>query len=750
MSSSVPYFSVIIPLYNKAPHIARALQSVADQTFTNYEIIVVDDGSTDGGVGVVNEFQDARVRLVHRSPPGPGGYAARNLGIQLARADWIAFLDADDEWYRHHLEEYHRVLGQYPDARVLACGWDIHKPTDGRNSRYRPRYYLKHHSAGTHVVSFRDYLRAELERRKPIHTSTACIARETLLAVGGFPDGRTRRGGDVDTWLRCVAHAGSLTWSNHVGGVYYRTTVNMVSHSEVFTAACERETVRTLLEDSDRNTSVLLKRFANSRTKFAWDQSRLLNGRAGFRLADKLYISGEPVRALWWIGLSLLPGGLVRAVNAGLHGGRRAIRRSVGRAKRHPVSNALRRARMQGLRLKSGRFWAGPVESGRPVAFLGDHAHETFFGYHDKTPVSADGRRLLAGQVPRGTSPYGRAPAALTIGYFPVQDEHPSQSFVPLAETAAWCWQQGCMLQWDPSKPSQHIVFNGLHDGAYASFVVDVDERATVARYDRAVYALDKQGRWAASINFSRLERLRPGYGYACLEDATHGVAAPEDDGVFLLDRATGASELVVSLSGLAGEVDAPQAEHYVNHVSFSPDGNLLVFFHLWTESIELRGRFCALNLLTGKLMVVESWPMMVSHYCWQDSRRALATVRDEAGNWRYSIFDLGRGVRSDLPMALKLNGHPMFAPCGSDWIITDTYPDRAGDQSLLLANVKTGSIHRLATFYSPFSYRGTRRCDLHPRWDRDGRYVVVDTVARGHREMALIGVPEDRNITHP
>jgi glycosyltransferase involved in cell wall biosynthesis len=113
--------SVIIPLYNKAPQVRRALDSVAAQSFGDFELIVVDDGSTDEGARIVEEYADARLRLVRQRNAGPG--AARNRGIAEARGELLAFLDADDEWMPGYLEESVRLLDE--------CGPGVASATSG-------------------------------------------------------------------------------------------------------------------------------------------------------------------------------------------------------------------------------------------------------------------------------------------------------------------------------------------------------------------------------------------------------------------------------------------------------------------------------------------------------------------------------------------------------------------------------------------------------------------------------------------
>src|SRR5690625_1627721 len=100
-----PFFSVVIPVYNKELYVARAINSILNQSFKDFELIIVCDPSTDSSNSIVRKFSDRRIKVFNRNKPGLGGYAARNLGIKNSSGQWISFLDADDEWYLDHLQK---------------------------------------------------------------------------------------------------------------------------------------------------------------------------------------------------------------------------------------------------------------------------------------------------------------------------------------------------------------------------------------------------------------------------------------------------------------------------------------------------------------------------------------------------------------------------------------------------------------------------------------------------------------------
>lgn len=119
--------SIVIPLYNKEKTIRRTIESVLQQTFGDFEIVVVNDGSTDSSLQVVNQITDSRIRLYSKENEGVS--KARNFGIGMANGEWLLFLDADDLLYPNALMEMSEILTNYPEANLVAGNWDIHMPS---------------------------------------------------------------------------------------------------------------------------------------------------------------------------------------------------------------------------------------------------------------------------------------------------------------------------------------------------------------------------------------------------------------------------------------------------------------------------------------------------------------------------------------------------------------------------------------------------------------------------------------------
>lgn len=305
-----PFFSVVIPVYNKEPHIARSIESVLNQSFNNFELIIVCDPSTDNSNLEVERFLDYRIRVFYRNEPGPGGYAARNLGIKNAKAEWIAFLDADDEWYLDYLQNSYDLISEFPKSLFIGSGWDTLDPDHSHNI-VTSKYFEKYADKENHSISFKDYLSNELYLERPFYTSTVIIKKSILLKSGLFPEGRAKRGGDVDTWLRCANIAKKITVGGYIGACYYRDSINMVSRQSIDSGQALRDSIKSIVKETqDYETIILLKRFSNLYTKRAWIHNLHLDvDNANFNLFKTIYfkVDDYPIKTIRLAALSLLP-----------------------------------------------------------------------------------------------------------------------------------------------------------------------------------------------------------------------------------------------------------------------------------------------------------------------------------------------------------------------------------------------------------------------------------------------------------
>lgn len=185
--------SVIIPLYNKAGSIAQALDSVMAQECQDFEVIVVDDGSTDGGAAVVENYADPRIRMVRQENAGVS--AARNRGIEEAKGEYVAFLDADDVWMPGFLSEIVALQKEFPQCRAQATNYVFNS-----NGAKSPTILRKIPFGGERGVLV-NYFEVASCSHPPVWTSAVCIERRLLQEIGGFPVG-IKSGEDLLTWAR--------------------------------------------------------------------------------------------------------------------------------------------------------------------------------------------------------------------------------------------------------------------------------------------------------------------------------------------------------------------------------------------------------------------------------------------------------------------------------------------------------------------------------------------------------------------
>ena len=203
--------SVIIPLYNKEKSIANTLRAVLNQTFQEFEIVVVNDGSADNSVAEVSKVQDSRIRIVNQENTGVS--SARNRGIEEAKYDLIAFLDADDEWKPEYLETQYNLYKKFSDCSVFVCDYEFHD-TFGR---VMPTI-IKKIPFDTEDGILTNYFEVASFSHPPLWTSAVMVKKQAIQNIGGFPLGITN-GEDLLTWAE-LAVKFKIAYSKKVKSVY--------------------------------------------------------------------------------------------------------------------------------------------------------------------------------------------------------------------------------------------------------------------------------------------------------------------------------------------------------------------------------------------------------------------------------------------------------------------------------------------------------------------------------------------------
>lgn len=222
--SEISLFSIVIPLYNKEKDILHTLNSLSLQTFTNYEVIIVDDGSTDQSLEIVQNLNDPRITVY--SKPNEGVAPTRNFGVNKSNGEYVVFLDADDYWYPFHLEDINELIKSFPQGNWFATAYEkkfnkklittLNSPimNKGENWKGIVSNYFEN--------CFADCL---------AWTSAVCFKKSFFKELGGFDTSITMGAGeDTDLWLRAALHS-PLVFSNKISATHNLVASNRISNS---------------------------------------------------------------------------------------------------------------------------------------------------------------------------------------------------------------------------------------------------------------------------------------------------------------------------------------------------------------------------------------------------------------------------------------------------------------------------------------------------------------------------------------
>lgn len=377
-----------------------------------------------------------------------------------------------------------------------------------------------------------------------------------------------------------------------------------------------------------------------------------------------------------------------------------------------------------------------------PVKRLTSGPKHHFFGYFDKFPYDRQGRYLLTHEVDftaRQPEPGEKAGICLI-------DLHDNNKLTRVAESDAWCWQQGGMLQWLNDDDSK-IIYNDREDNRFVARILNL-KTGNIQTLCRPVYCLSPDGGLALSLNFSRLDRERPGYGYPGGNDPNAGVPHPADEGIWLVDLKADTARLILSLDTITKRYHRESMDGepgWFNHLLFSPDSRRFAFFHRWRTWGRNGEKRHTTHMFTADIDGGNLHPLnledMSSHYTWINTTQLINFSNRVATGWQYHLFtDRSDKVEVIARDIFPGDGHCSYSPNGK-WMLTDSYPQENELRRLFLYELKTGAAYEIGAFRSDCSYPLPTRCDLHPNWSRDGRKVCIDSTHEGSRQIYELDV---------
>lgn len=349
-----------------------------------------------------------------------------------------------------------------------------------------------------------------------------------------------------------------------------------------------------------------------------------------------------------------------------------------------------------------------------------------YFGYYDKSPVNQTGEYVAFLKIKNGVCPGDMA-------YICIYNIA-TGLISTVGQTDTWNWQQGCMLQWVKKDTLAYNSYNKNGD-KYETKIININDPSSTISINKASYSFNRDFSKYLSLNFYRLELYAKGYGYPYKVD----VMDDGKDGIWEIDVAHNRCKLILDLDSIIKWEPKEYfgCQHYINHVAYSPDEKSIIFIHRWQLSGgEFKSRLLRYDLTNEKLYVLLD-NGHVSHYCWKDQEHLLIYATDSKSVKGYLILNIFSKITKLVAGLPDEDGHPSYS-YDNKMILTDTYPNKKRKQHLFVYDVNDRQLKLVDKLYSPFKYFNDERCDLHPRWSMDNKYICVDTTSSGYRGLKL------------
>ena len=341
--------------------------------------------------------------------------------------------------------------------------------------------------------------------------------------------------------------------------------------------------------------------------------------------------------------------------------------------------------------------------------------------------------------------------------------------------SGAWSWEQGSRLQWLNEK---EIIYNKIDDGKLVSCIYNIQERKK-KNLINPIYSISKKTKKFLTVNYSRLWHLWKSYGYHVINEKIDYEESPKDDGVFLCDFDNN-KKLILSIRDaveLCGLQNIKNTSFFLCFPTFSPEGDKFVsLLRFFLKNGVLISYFICTYIDGSKKQLLAS--EKVSHFEWINNEKIVVWCRNLSPHFqklrfnsfleKYFVTYLKKVVNKlkpslkakmlsthyhliDLKNPNKItkldekilteDGHPQISEDGK-YLITDTYPNKAGYQKLMLYDLEKNKTHDVGEFrISENLTNNSLKCDLHPRWNHKGNLISIDSSHEGSRQSYIINV---------
>ena len=730
--------SIIVPTYNVEKYIAKCLDSLVNQDYDNYDVLVINDGSPANEQVIIDEYVKKYPKIIKSIIKENGGYGSvLQLGIQESDSEYILVCDPDDYLDSKALSTLHNLMITNDVDLVVGAKNLVY--SDNEEVKYDKSYnsefgtlkenhvYDSNKNEYEILYFFEPSPHAKLYKReviKNIKFPTKVSYTDNLLyfytlanvnkviycniALSYYlidREGNTRTDLNpkiIDAWttvfksiINQVNNANDIFYYRMFESFYsifYKVDLIKGDNQE---KQYKYQLVYSYLDTLSPYKDKILKLnniYNNDNNIIKHQKEKLLTSSDSLKMFNNLVNNRLNKSIKQRIKTKIINNSLLSKIYDKYH----------FHAKYYKTRNDKK------------------IILNKDVSInVIDNNSTNFFGYYDKPCIRNN--KALYHRVNTISLKYNQ-----TIDIM-VDDKK-------VSETNTWNWQQGAMSTW---LDDDHIIHNFYDGKDYKSKIVNINDN-TFKLIDFPIYTVSEDKTFSLRLSFDRLAKLRPDYGYF---NSDLSLKSNHEDGIFYIDLSDNTYKLFMSLDEILSfnnEKTMLNAIHKVNHIEIAKDNKKAIFLHRWYLDDVKYTRLLLLDINSKELKVLAN-NGMVSHMCFYNDDTLFGYLKGNNGKDGYFFIDYNGNQKQFVHPLLVDDGHPTVI--NSRYIVTDTYPDYTCKSKLLLIDLENNNVIKIGEFYSGKVYQGQLRCDLHPRVNYNNNSVTIDTVFNGKRQVIEVNL---------